>query len=163
MTRTEKALQSLLDAIRDNAKNIIRSYPNEYDNCPEPQRYEFGTPDLQRASQTPILSIDIDTEQSTQLTLGQPLASKRQRTIPALIHIVHAHREREQLMRQLIQLADLIIQILEAHPQQQAYLFQTPRLVDYTPPIEGKIATQPFIAVATVATNILIVHETAKA
>ena len=163
MTRTERALQALLDTIQTNAAVFIQSSPVEYDNCPEPQRYEFGTPDLQRASQTPIVAVDIDTQQSNQLTLGQPLASRRQRVIPALVHIIHAHRDREQLLRQLIQLADLIMQILETYPQRDAYLFQSPRLADYTPPIEGKIATQPFIAVATIATNILIVHTSAKA
>lgn len=163
MTRTEKALQTLLDLIRNNIIGIIRSSPGEYDNCPDPIEYVLGMPNLQRATQTPILAVDIDTQQLTQLTLGQPLASKRQRVLPALIHIIHAHRDREQLYRQTLQLVDAILHLLELYPQSEYYLYQSPRLADYTPPIEAAVATQPYLTVATITTNIIVIHRSGTA
>jgi len=161
MTLTERALQTLLNHIQGRADTLIQASPTIYDNCPGFQTYHFGVPDLQRATQMPILAVDLDTEQITQATLGTPTLARKKRTIPALLHIFHAHRDPQQLTRQLIQLVDLTIQTLETYPQSNQFLYQQPRLVDFTPPIARQSQHTPWLAAATISTTILITHPSA--
>lgn len=159
MSLTETALQTLLNLLQTTIPSIIQAQPTTY-NCPEPNLYKFGTPDLKRASQMPILAVDLDREELSTRTLGGVNASRRQKTLPALIYIYHAHRDEEQLLREIIQLADATVQALEQLPQNQNYLYQTPRLVDLSPPIET--TQHPYIRVAAISVTMLITHRQAQ-
>jgi hypothetical protein len=114
MSPTETILQQLLNTLQTEFETILRAYPTTYDNCPGVQAWHFGLPDLRRASQMPLVAIDLDRQSLQTRTLGGFGTGKRERLIPAQIIIAHAHRDEEQLTRQLLQLTDALAQALEA-------------------------------------------------
>ncbi len=152
MSRTERALQALYDYLSVNMLSHIQQYGGIFTLIND-VNFAFGLPDLRRATQMPLVAVDLDTYELTQLTLGTPGTSKRRITIPANIHCFCAGREREPLFRQLIQLIDAIITLLETKPQHQEYVYQSPRLVDLTPPIETE-SHAPYLTAATISLNI---------
>lgn len=156
MSLTERALQKLRDVLYNNLADVITNNPTAYPDTPTPSDYLFGAPDLRRASQMPLVAVDIDRQELQTRTMGGAAVSRRQKTIPALVYIYHAHRDEEQLLRQLIRLVDATVQTLEQAPQTPDYLFQSPRLVDLSPSVEG--ANQPFLRVAAVSVQILVSH-----
>lgn len=149
MSPTEAVLQRILNILKSQLEETLWAHPSVYDNCPGVNEWRFGTPDLRRASAMPIVAVDLDREQLATRTLGPPAVGKRERQIPVLIMIFHAHRDEEQLMRQLLQLADAITQTLENFPQTPDFLLMQPQLVDFTPPIEGEART-PYIRAAAI-------------
>jgi len=157
MTRTEQVLQWVLDALRDGIEGAIRSYPTVYDDCPLPDDYYFGLPDLRRVSAMPIVAVELDSETLATRTLGGVGVGRRERVIPVMVVIAHAHREEERLMRQLIQLCDAIVQVLEQFSQSGAWLIQEVGLVDFSPPIEGE-QSMPFVRYASVRTVVRARH-----
>lgn len=156
MSPTESALQKLVDLLQTAVAVTIKAHPTVYDNCPDPQLHLLGAPDLRRASQMPILAVDLDREELSTRTMGGAQVSRRQRVIPAVVYIYHAHRDEDQLYRQLLQICDAVIQTLEEFPQTAEYLYQHPRLVDLSPPIESP--QQPYIRVAAISLAIITTH-----
>jgi hypothetical protein len=153
MSPTETILQQLLNTLQDEFETILRAYPATYDNCPGVQAWHFGLPDLRRASQMPLVAIDLDRQSLQTRTLGGFGTGKRERLIPAQLIIAHAHRDEEQLMRQLLQLTDALAQTLEAITQTPNWLIQEVELADYTPPLETE-TNAPFIRFATLRLTI---------
>jgi len=149
MTRTEQVLQWVLDELRDRVALAIQSKPMVYDDCPLPEGYYFGLPDLRRVSAMPIVAVELDSETLATRTLGGVGVGRRERVIPVMVVIAHAHREEERLMRQLIQLCDVVVQALEQAPQSEPWLIQEAELVDFSPPIEGE-QSMPFVRYASV-------------
>jgi len=162
MTRTEQVLQWVLDALRDGIEGAIRSYPTVYDDCPLPDDYYFGLPDLRRVSAMPIVAVELDNETLATRTLGGVGVGRRERVIPVMVVIAHAHREEERLMRQLIQLCDAVVQVLEQSSQSGAWLIQDVGLVDFSPPIEGE-QSMPFVRYAFVRTVVRARHARGEA
>ena len=162
MTRTEQVLQWVLDALRDGIEGAIQSYPTVYDDCPLPDDYYFGLPDLRRVSAMPIVAVELDSETLATRTLGGVGVGRRERVIPVMVVIAHAHREEERLMRQLIQLCDAIVQVLELHSQSDAWLIQEVGLVDFSPPIEGE-QSMPFVRYASVRAVVRVRHARGEA
>jgi len=157
MTRTEQVLQRVLDELRDRVALAIRSNPMVYDDCPLPESYHFGLPDLRRVSAMPIVAVELDSETLATRTLGGVGVGRRERVIPVMVVIAHAHREEERLMRQLIQLCDAIVQALEQSSQSGVWLIQEAELVDLSPPIEGE-QSMPFVRYAFVRTVVRVRH-----
>lgn len=156
MSLTERALQNLINHLEAELGNTINANNSPYTDTPTPTAYLFGAPDLRRASSMPLVAVDLDREELATRTLGGAGVSRRQKTIPALVYIYHAHRDEEQLLRQLLRLVDATVQTLEQAPQSPDYLFQSPRLVDLSPPVEG--ANQPFLRVAAISVQVLVSH-----
>jgi len=157
MTRTERVLQLVLNKLRDGIEGAIRSYPTVYDDCPPPEGYYFGLPDLRRVSAMPIVAVELDSETLATRTLGGVGVGRRERVIPVMVVIAHAHREEERLMRQLIQLCDAVVQVLEHVPQSERWLIQEAELVDFSPPIEGE-QSMPFVRYASVRALVQVRH-----
>ena len=157
MTRTEQALQQVLNKLRDGVEGAIRNHPTVYDDCPVPEGYYFGLPDLRRVSVMPIVAVELDSETLATRTLGGVGVGRRERVIPVMVVIAHAHREEKRLMRQLIQLCDAIVQVLELHSQSDAWLIQEVGLVDFSPPIEGE-QSMPFVRYASVRALVQVRH-----
>ena len=157
MTITESALQRVLDVLYDNLADIIADNPLVYNDCPVPEGYYFGLPDLRRVSAMPIVAVELDSETLATRTLGGVGVGRRERVIPVMVVIAHAHREEERLMRQLIQLCDAIVQVLELHSQSDAWLIQEVGLVDFSPPIEGE-QSMPFVRYASVRALVQVRH-----
>jgi hypothetical protein len=157
MTRTERVLQFVLDKLRDGVEDAIRSYPVVYDDCPVPEGYYFGLPDLRRVSAMPIVAVELDSETLATRTLGGVGVGRRERVIPVVVVVAHAHREEERLMRQLIQLCDAIVQVLELYSGADEWLIQEVGLVDFSPPIEGEQA-MPFVRYASVRAVVQVRH-----
>ncbi len=153
MSRTERALQTLHDLLRQSIEPHLQANANIYDLLTDNISFAFGLPDLRRATEMPLVCIDLDTSEHAQLTLGTPGNAKRRISIPANIHCFCAGRERETLFRQILQLTDCIITLLESIPQHNEYIYQSPRLVDFAPAIESQ-SQVPYIAVATISLNI---------
>jgi hypothetical protein len=149
MTRTEQVLQLVLDELRGGIEGAIRNNPMVYDDCPLPEAYHFGLPDLRRVSAMPIVAVELDSETLATRTLGGVGVGRRERVIPVMVVIAHAHREEERLMRQLIQLCDAVVQVLEFASQSESWLIQEAELVDLSPPIEGE-QSMPFVRYASV-------------
>jgi len=149
VTITESALQRVLDVLYDNLADIIASKPLVYNDCPLPEGYYFGLPDLRRVSAMPIVAVELDSETLATRTLGGVSVGRRERVIPVMVVIAHADREEERLMRQLIQLCDAVVQALERAPQNGLWLIQEVGLVDFSPPIEGE-QPMPFVRYASV-------------
>ena len=149
MTRTERVLQQVLDELNYNLEDIIVNEPLVYNDCPLPEGYYFGLPDLRRVSAMPIVAVELDNETLATRTLGGVGVGRRERVIPVMVVIAHAHREEERLMRQLIQLCDAIVQALEQSSQSGVWLIQEAELVDLSPPIEGE-QPMPFVRYAFV-------------
>ncbi len=124
MTITESALQRVLDVLYDNLVDIIAINPSVYNDCPLPEGYHFGLPDLRRVSAMPIVAVELDSETVATRTLGGVGVGRRERVIPVMVVIAHAHREEERLMRQLIQLCDAVVQALGRAPQSELWLIQ---------------------------------------
>jgi len=162
MTRTEQVLQWVLDALRDGIEGAIRSYPTVYDDCPLPEDYYFGLPDLRRVSAMPIVAVELDSETLATRTLGGVGVGRRERVIPVMVVIAHAHREEERLMRQLIQLCDAIVQVLELYSGSGEWLIQEVGLVDFSPPIEGE-QSMPFVRYASVRVVVQVRHTRGEA
>jgi len=157
MTRTEQVLQRVLDVLYDNLADVIASEPLVYNDCPLPEGYYFGLPDLRRASAMPIVAVELDSETLATRTLGGVGVGRRERVIPVMVVIAHAHREEERLMRQIVQLCDAIVQALERAPQNELWLIQEAELVDLSPPIEGE-QSMPFVRYAFVRTMVRARH-----
>jgi hypothetical protein len=157
MTRTEQVLQRVLDVLRRNIEDAIRNDPAVYDDCPLPEGYYFGLPDLRRVSAMPIVAVELDSETLATHTLGGVGVGRRERVIPVMVVIAHAHREEERLMRQLIQLCDAVVQALERVPQSEFWLIQEVGLVDFSPPIEGE-QSMPFVRYASVRVVVQVRH-----
>jgi len=157
MTRTERVLQQVLDELRDRVALAILSNPMVYDDCPLPESYYFGLPDLRRVSAMPIVAVELDNETLATRTLGGVGVGRRERVIPVMVVIAHAHREEERLMRQLIQLCDAVVQVLERASQSDAWLIQEVGLVDFSPPIEGE-QSMPFVRYASVRVVVQVRH-----
>ena len=157
MTITESALQRVLDVLYDNLADIIASKPLVYNDCPLPEAYHFGLPDLRRVSAMPIVAVELDSETLATRTLGGVGVGRRERVIPVMVVIAHAHREEERLMRQLIQLCDAVVQVLEQSSQSGAWLIQDVGLVDFSPPIEGE-QSMPFVRYASVRAVVQVRH-----
>ena len=157
MTITESALQRVLDVLYDNLADIIATNPQVYNDCPLPEGYYFGLPDLRRVSAMPIVAVELDSETLATRTLGGVGVGRRERVIPVMVVIAHAHREEERLMRQLIQLCDAVVQALEYVPQSERWLIQEAELVDFSPPIEGE-QSMPFVRYAFVRTVVRARH-----
>jgi hypothetical protein len=157
MTRTEQVLQRVLDRLREGIEDAIRSHPTVYDDCPLPDGYYFGLPDLRRVSGMPIVAVELDSETLATRTLGGVGVGRRERVVPVLVIIAHAHREEERLMRQLIQLCDAVVQVLEQSSQLGAWLIQEVGLVDFSPPIEGE-QSMPFVRYASVRVVVQVRH-----
>jgi len=153
---TERALQSVLYYLEQELDNTINANNSPYANTPTPNAYLFGAPDLRRASAMPIVAIDLDREELATRTLGGVNISRRQKSIPAVVYIYHAHRDEETLLRQIIRLVDAVVQTLEGAPQSADYLIQYPRLVDLSPAVEG--AGQPYLRVAAISLQIIVSH-----
>jgi hypothetical protein len=162
MTRTEQVLQFVLDKLRDSVEGAIRSEPLVYDDCPLPENYYFGLPDLRRVSAMPIVAVELDSETLATRTLGGVGVGRRERVIPVMVVIAHAHREEERLMRQLIQLCDAVVQALERSSQSGAWLIQEVGLVDFSPPIEGE-QSMPFVRYASVRAVVQVRHARGEA
>ncbi len=156
MSFTERALEKALEVLYDNLADTIIHNPTNYPNTPIPKTYLFGAPDLRRASAMPIVAIDLDREELSTRTLGGVNISRRQKSIPAVVYIYHAHRDEETLLRQIIRLVDAVVQTLEGAPQSADYLIQYPRLVDLSPAVEG--AGQPYLRVAAISLQIIVSH-----
>jgi hypothetical protein len=157
MTRTEQVLQQVLNVLRDGIESAIRSHPTVYDDCPLPEGYYFGLPDLRRVSAMPIVAVELDSETLATRTLGGVGVGRRERVVPVLVIIAHAHREEERLMRQLIQLCDAVVQALERVPQSELWLIQEVGLVDFSPSIEGE-QPMPFVRYAFVRAVVRVRH-----
>ena len=157
MTITESALQRVLDVLYDNLADIIATNPQVYNDCPLPEGYYFGLPDLRRVSAMPIVAVELDNETLATRTLGGVGVGRRERVIPVMVVIAHAHREEERLMRQLIQLCDAVVQVLERASQSGAWLIQEVGLVDFSPPIEGE-QSMPFVRYASVRAVVQVRH-----
>jgi hypothetical protein len=157
VTITESALQRVLDVLYDNLADIITNKPSVYNDCPLPEGYYFGLPDLRRASAMPIVAVELDSETLATRTLGGVGVGRRERVIPVMVVIAHAHREEERLMRQLIQLCDAVVQALERVPQSELWLIQEVGLVDFSPPIEGE-QSMPFVRYASVRVVVQVRH-----
>jgi len=157
VTITESALQRVLDVLYDNLADIIATNPQVYNDCPLPEGYYFGLPDLRRVSAMPIVAVELDSETLATRTLGGVGVGRRERVIPVMVVIAHAHREEERLMRQLIQLCDAVVQALEYVPQSERWLIQEAELVDFSPPIEGE-QSMPFVRYAFVRTVVRARH-----
>ena len=157
MTRTELVLQFVLGKLRDGVEGAILSEPLVYDDCPSPENYYFGLPDLRRVSAMPIVAVELDSETLATRTLGGVGVGRRERVIPVMVVIAHAHREEERLMRQLIQLCDAVVQALERASQNELWLIQEAELVDFSPPIEGE-QSMPFVRYAFVRTVVRARH-----
>jgi hypothetical protein len=157
MTRTERVLQRVLDELRDRVTLAIQSAPTVYDDCPVPEAYHFGLPDLRRVVAMPIVAVELDSETLATRTLGGVGVGRRERVIPVMVVIAHAHREEERLMRQLIQLCDAVVQVLERSSQSGAWLIQEAGLVDFSPPIEGE-QSMPFVRYASVRVVVQVRH-----
>jgi hypothetical protein len=149
VTITESALQRVFGVLYDNLADIIANNPSVYNDCPLPEGYYFGLPDLRRVSAMPIVAVELDSETLATRTLGGVGVGRRERVIPVMVVIAHAHREEERLMRQLIQLCDAVVQALEQSSQSGAWLIQEAELVDLSPPIEGE-QSMPFVRYASV-------------
>jgi len=162
VTITESALQRVLDVLYDNLADIIASKPLVYNDCPLPEAYHFGLPDLRRVSAMPIVAVELDSETLATRTLGGVGVGRRERVIPVMVVIAHAHREEKRLMRQLIQLCDAIVQVLELHSQSDAWLIQEVGLVDFSPPIEGE-QSMPFVRYASVRVVVQVRHTRGEA
>jgi len=157
MTRTERVLQQVLDVLNYNLEDIIVNEPLVYNDCPLPEGYYFGLPDLRRVSAMPIVAVELDNETLATRTLGGVGVGRRERVIPVMVVIAHAHREEERLMRQLIQLCDAVVQVLEQSSQSGAWLIQDVGLVDFSPPIEGE-QSMPFVRYASVRAVVQVRH-----
>jgi hypothetical protein len=157
MTRTERVLQLVLDKLRGGIEDLYRSFPTVYDDCPLPEGYYFGLPDLRRVSAMPIVAVELDSETLATRTLGGVGVGRRERVIPVMVVIAHAHREEERLMRQLIQLCDAIVQVLELCSRSDEWLIQEVGLVDFSPPIEGE-QSMPFVRYASVRAVVQVRH-----
>jgi len=157
MTRTEQVLQRVLDELRVRIEDAIRNDPRVYDDCPLPEDYYFGLPDLRRVSAMPIVAVELDSETLGTRTLGGVGVGRRERVIPVMVVIAHAHREEERLMRQLIQLCDAVVQVLELAAQSELWLIQEAELVDFSPPIEGE-QSMPFVRYASVRVVVQVRH-----
>ena len=157
MTITESALQRVLDVLYDNLADIIVNEPLVYNDCPLPEGYYFGLPDLRRVSAMPIVAVELDSETLATRTLGGVGVGRRERVIPVMVVIAHAHREEERLMRQLIQLCDAVVQALEQSSQSGVWLIQEVGLVDFSPPIEGE-QSMPFVRYASVRAVVQVRH-----
>jgi len=157
VTITESALQRVLDVLYDNLADIIATNPQVYNDCPLPEGYYFGLPDLRRVSAMPIVAVELDNETLATRTLGGVGVGRRERVIPVMVVIAHAHREEERLMRQLIQLCDAVVQVLERASQSGAWLIQEVGLVDFSPPIEGE-QSMPFVRYASVRAVVQVRH-----
>ena len=157
MTITESALQRVLDVLYDNLVDIIVNESSVYNDCPQPERYYFGLPDLRRVSAMPIVAVELDSETLATRTLGGVGVGRRERVIPVMVVIAHAHREEERLMRQLIQLCDAVVQALEQSSQSGVWLIQEVGLVDFSPPIEGE-QSMPFVRYASVRAVVQVRH-----
>ena len=162
MTITESALQRVLDVLYDNLADIIASKPLVYNDCPLPEAYHFGLPDLRRVSAMPIVAVELDSETLATRTLGRVGVGRRERVIPVMVVIAHAHREEERLMRQLIQLCDAVVQVLELASQNELWLIQAAELVDFSPPIEGE-QSMPFVRYASVRVVVRARHTRGEA
>ena len=157
MTITESALQRVLGVLYDNLADIIANDSLVYNDCPLPEGYYFGLPDLRRVSAMPIVAVELDSETLATRTLGGVSVGRRERVLPVLVVIAHAHREEERLMRQLIQLCDAVVQVLERAPQSGVWLIQEVGLVDFSPPIEGE-QSMPFVRYASVRVVVQVRH-----
>ena len=157
MTITESALQRVLDVLYDNLADIIANNPLVYNDCPLPEGYYFGLPDLRRVSAMPIVAVELDNETLATRTLGGVGVGRRERVIPVMVVIAHAHREEERLMRQLIQLCDAVVQVLELYSGTGEWLIQEVGLVDFSPPIEGE-QSMPFVRYASVRAVVQVRH-----
>jgi hypothetical protein len=157
VTITESALQRVLDVLYDNLADIIANDSLVYNDCPLPGAYHFGLPDLRRVSAMPIVAVELDSETLATRTLGGVGVGRRERVIPVMVVIAHAHREEERLIRQLIQLCDAVVQVLERSPQSELWLIQEAELVDFSPPIEGE-QSMPFVRYAFVRTVVRARH-----
>jgi hypothetical protein len=157
MTRTELVLQQVLDKLYYNLADIIVNEPLVYNDCPLPEGYYFGLPDLRRVSAMPIVAVELDSETLATRTLGGVGVGRRERVIPVMVVIAHAHREEERLMRQLIQLCDAVVQALEQSSQSGVWLIQEVGLVDFSPPIEGE-QSMPFVRYASVRAVVQVRH-----
>jgi hypothetical protein len=155
-------LQQVLNKLRVGVEDTIRSEPLVYDDCPSPEGYYFGLPDLRRVSAMPIVAVELDNETLATRTLGGVGVGRRERVIPVMVVIAHAHREEERLMRQLIQLCDAVVQALERVPQNELWLIQEAELVDFSPPIEGE-QSMPFVRYAFVRTVVRARHTRGEA
>jgi len=162
VTITESALQRVLRVLYDNLADIIVNEPLVYSDCPLPERYYFGLPDLRRVSAMPIVAVELDNETLATRTLGGVGVGRRERVIPVMVVIAHAHREEERLMRQLIQLCDAVVQALERAPQNELWLIQEAELVDFSPPIEGE-QSMPFVRYASVRVVVRARHTRGEA
>jgi len=157
VTITESALQRVWGVLYDNLADIIADNPLVYNDCPLPEGYYFGLPDLRRVSAMPIVAVELDSETLATRTLGGVGVGRRERVIPVMVVIAHAHREEERLMRQLIQLCDAVVQALERAPQNELWLIQEVGLVDFSPPIEGE-QPMPFVRYASVRVVVQVRH-----
>jgi len=157
VTITESALQRVLGVLYDNLADIIANDSLVYNDCPLPEGYYFGLPDLRRVSAMPIVAVELDSETLATRTLGGVSVGRRERVLPVLVVIAHAHREEERLMRQLIQLCDAVVQVLERAPQSGVWLIQEVGLVDFSPPIEGE-QSMPFVRYASVRVVVQVRH-----
>jgi hypothetical protein len=157
MTRTERVLQGVLDKLHVDIQTVIQADPMVYDDCPLPGEYHFGLPDLRRVVKMPIVAVELDSETLATRTLGGVGVGRRERVVPVLVIIAHAHREEERLMRQLIQLCDAVVQVLEQSSQSGAWLIQEVGLVDFSPPIEGE-QSMPFVRYASVRVVVQVRH-----
>jgi adenylate kinase len=162
MTRTEQVLQRVLDVLYDNLVDIIDGESSVYNDCPLPEGYYFGLPDLRRVSAMPIVAVELDSETLATRTLGGVGVGRRERVVPVLVVIAHAHREEERLMRQLIQLCDAVVQVLERASQDNFWLIQEAELVDFSPPIEGE-QSMPFVRYASVRVVVQVRHTRGEA
>jgi len=162
MTRTERVLQQVLDELNYYLEDIIVNEPLVYNDCPLPEGYYFGLPDLRRVSAMPIVAVELDNETLATRTLGGVGVGRRERVIPVMVVIAHAHREEESLMRQLIQLCDAVVQVLERAPRSGAWLIQDVGLVDFSPPIEGE-QSMPFVRYASVRVVVQVRHTRGEA
>ena len=162
MTITESALQRVWRVLYDNLVDIIVNESSVYNDCPQPERYYFGLPDLRRVSAMPIVAVELDSESLATRTLGGVGVGRRERVIPVMVVIAHAHREEERLMRQLIQLCDAVVQALERASQGEFWLIQEAELVDFSPPIEGE-QSMPFVRYAFVRTVVRARHARGEA
>jgi hypothetical protein len=162
VTITESALQRVLGVLYDNLADTIADKPLVYNDCPLPEGYYFGLPDLRRVSAMPIVAVELDNETLATRTLGGVGVGRRERVIPVMVVIAHAHREEERLMRQLIQLCDAVVQALEQAPQSGAWLIQDVGLVDFSPPIEGE-QSMPFVRYASVRVVVRARHTRGEA
>jgi hypothetical protein len=153
MSPTETILQQLLNTLQDEFETILRAYPATYDNCPGVQAWHFGLPDLRRASQMPLVAIDLDRQSSKHA----PSADSAQANANASsLHKSSSHTPTATKNNSCANSSNSPTpspKPSKPSPKTPTGLIQEVELADYTPPLETE-TNAPFIRFATLRLTI---------